>query len=112
MSGEVTTKGIIGKSVDGINVSATADTNISGFELETTLEEGWITIEVTPTLAGVFSVMRKVGATTVKKKMNSGVNLEPGCTYLWTVSAKRGETYNFQYSATDTILDLYVREVA
>ena len=109
---EVTTIGIIGKSLSDINVSATADTNISGFEFTTTLENSWITIEVTPTLAGVFSVMRTVGTTTVKKKMNSGVALEAGGTYLWSIGAKRGETYNFQYSETDTLLDLYVREVA
>ena len=112
MSGEVVTKGIIGETVDDVNVSVTANTNISGFTFTTTLENGWIVIEVTPTSAAIFSVMRTVGTTTVKQKMNSGIALEAGGSYIWTISSKRGETYNFQYSENDTLLNLYIREVA
>ena len=111
MSGEVITKGIIGETYEGVNVSATANTNIAAAVTTPTLEQGWITIEITPTLSGIFSVMRTKGTTTVKQKMNQGVALQPGASYSFSVESRRGETYNFQYSVTDTILALYITEV-
>ena len=111
MSGEVVTKGIIGETYEGVNVSATANTNIAAAVISPTLEYGRLTIEFTPTKTGAFSVMRTKGTTTVKQIMNSGTDLVAGASYTFTIESRRGETYNFQYSVTDTILAFYITEV-
>ena len=68
-------------------------------------------IYVCMSIAGILSVTRTVGATTVNETLNSGNALIAGAAYMFSIAAKAGEAINLQYSTTSgTIYKLQIDE--
>lgn len=69
-------------------------------DISATRDPGVFRIYACISVAGVLSIARTVGATTVTEALNSGAALVAGAGYMFTVPVKAGEAYNFTYSAT------------
>jgi hypothetical protein len=62
--------------------------------------------------AGVLSVRRTQGATTVSEQLNGGASLIANASYIFDVMVATGQTINFQYSAIGTVLSCIVIETS
>jgi hypothetical protein len=61
--------------------------------------------------AGVLSVRRTYGGTTVTEKLNAGADLSADCAYSFDVSVLEDQTINLRYSVLATASTLIVCEV-
>jgi len=62
-------------------------------------------------VAGVLSVVKKVGDVEVEMQLNGGSTLSANCLYAFDVVVAEGEEINFRYSVDATALDVKVLEI-
>jgi hypothetical protein len=62
--------------------------------------------------AGVLSLVRTKGGTTITEQLNSGVSLNANCLYIFDFLVEPGESINLQYSVNATAKELKVVETA
>jgi len=99
------------KRFSEFNTSETADTDIMSSDISTEITPSYLRIYAVFDTAGVLSLMRTSGGTTVKEKLNSGNSLSADCAYVFDVITDKDETYNLQYSVNATALKLIVLEI-
>jgi hypothetical protein len=92
------------------NVSITGGTNILASDISPDAAPSLFRIFVAVDTAGVFSVRISRGAVTVDVTLNSGGNLVAGAAYMFDVLVHSGDSVNFQYSVSGTLLVLRVEE--
>ncbi len=99
------------KRFSEFNTSETADTDILSSDISPYTVPSYLRIYAVFDTAGVLSLMRTNGGTTVKEKLNSGNSLSADCAYVFDVVMDTGETYNLQYSVNATALKLILLEI-
>ena len=108
---EVTTRQIIRNIYNTQELECTADTAMLPTAVTTAMTDSYLEIQITPTLSSTLTVTRLIDSTTTESLLNSGNALVAGAAYQFTIRAKRGETYDLKYGATDTIKELYLTEL-
>ena len=90
------------------NLAVTANTNIlpDAFSHQ---YPGVIEIYAVFAGAGILSIKRTLGATTVTEKLNTNTNLTADTAYYFNIPYDTGETINLQYSLTTTCLKLNIK---
>jgi len=94
------------------NDAVTADTDIFGSNLTPTNSPTTFRIYVCFDAAGVLTVRRTSGGTTVSEQLNSGTTLTANAAYIFDVPVESGESINLQYSVNATALKIMVLEVS
>jgi len=94
------------------NTSVTAGTNIFASDLEPTDTPTIFRIYACFDTAGVLTVRRTSGGTTVSEQLNSGNNLTANASYMFDIIVDSGETINLQYSVNATCLKLSIVEIS
>lgn len=93
------------------NEAVSADTDIFSTVLSPTYPTTVFRVYACFDAAGVLSVRRTYGGTTVSEKLNAGADLSADCAYAFDVSVLEDQTINLRYSAAATALVLNVSEV-
>jgi hypothetical protein len=112
--GIVSVTGVTGASLKGkiINTSIAANTNFFGSNLAPSASPVIFRINVTMNTAGVLTVRRTDGATTVSEQLNGGSNLIANASYIFDTIVATGQTINLQYSTSATIVSCIVVETS
>jgi hypothetical protein len=112
--GIVSVTGVTGASLKGkiINTSIAANTNFFGSNLAPSASPVIFRINVTMNTAGVLTVRRIDGATTVSEQLNGGANLIANASYIFDILVATGQTINLQYSTSATIVSCIVVETS
>lgn len=77
-----------------------AEANILASNLTPTLKPSYFVINITPAIGGVLRIIRSKGVLSNTEDLNSGVPLNAGCAYAFTIAVDEGEGINLCYSAT------------
>lgn len=94
------------------NTAVTGGTNIFASDISPTNTPTHFRIYACFDTAGVLSVQRTVGATTISENLNEGANLTANSPYLFDIVVDSGETINLQYSVNATALKISVIEIS
>jgi hypothetical protein len=94
------------------NAAVSAGANIFGSDLTPTYSPATFRIYACFDAAGVLSVARMKGGTTVVEQLNAGSALNANAAYMFDVLVEAGESVNLRYSVAATALCLKVVEVA
>ncbi len=92
------------------NTSVTADQDILSSDIDTAREPSRLWIHCSFSDAGVLSLTRTKGTTTVTETFWRGESLDANAAYEFAVMTDSGETYNLQYSVNATALKILVFE--
>jgi len=93
------------------NTSISANTNIFSSDLTPSYSPTLFRIYVCFNAAGVLTVRRTRGGTTVSEILNAGNNLNANCAYMFDVIVESGDSINLQYSVAATAICIRVVEV-
>jgi hypothetical protein len=93
------------------NTAVSAATNILATALSPTNTPTRFRIYAAFSAAGILSVERTSGSTTVAEQLNSGNALTANASYLFDIVVESSQTINLQYSVAATALELSVDEI-
>jgi len=93
------------------NTPITADTDIFGVDLEPSSSATTFRIYACLNTAGVLTVRRTRGDTTVSEDLNAGTNLVANSAYMFEILVEELETINLQYSVNATVISLKLFEI-
>lgn len=93
------------------NTAINANTNIFSMNLVPTYSPTTFRIYACFSVAGVLTIRRTSGTTTISEQLNAGVALAANASYMFDFLVESGETINIQYSINATLLTLKVVEV-
>ena len=93
------------------NVSITANNDILSSDITPYTVPSYLRIYATFDTAGVLTLRRTNGGTTISENLNSGNSLVANAAYVFDVITDDEETYNLQYSVNATLLKLIVLEI-
>ena len=93
------------------NTTIVASNDIFSSDLEPTNSPTAFRIYVAFNAAGVLTVRRTSGTTTVSEQLNGGGNLAANAAYVFDIVVEIGDSINLQYSVGGTCIALKVLEV-
>jgi hypothetical protein len=93
------------------NASVSANTNIFASALTPTYSPTLFRIYCAFNAAGILSVTRTRGTTTVTEQLNSGASLNANAAYVFDVVVESGDRINLQYIVSATALVIKVVEI-
>lgn len=93
------------------NQQVTANTDILPSYVEPNYSPTVFRIYACFNQSGILSVVRQFNNTTVNEILNSGINLNANCSYIFDIIVEDGESINLKYSVNATALCLKIVEV-
>ncbi|MCW3989134.1 MAG: hypothetical protein NWE88_03560 [Candidatus Bathyarchaeota archaeon] len=93
------------------NTAITANTDIFSADLEPSSSATTFRIYACMNTAGVLTVRRTRGGTTVSEDLNAGANLVANSAYMFEILVEELETINLQYDVNATVISLKVFEL-
>jgi len=93
------------------NTSIAANTNIFSSDLTPSYSPTLFRIYACFNAAGVLTVRRTRGGTTVSEILNAGSSLNANCAYMFDIIVESGDSINLQYSVAATAVCVKVVEV-
>ena len=103
--------GLVKATQHSVAVTAATDILSSTIQLAYGREVGVFRVSVSFDGAGAFSARVTKSATTVGVDLNGGTNLTANALYTFDLPVHTGDTVNFRYSATATMLLMRVQEL-
>ena len=103
---------ILGNKKGGVfNTSVSAGTNIFSSDLTPSASVSIFRIYAAFDTAGVLSVVRSDGTSTVVENLNEGASLAANAAYIFDIIVESGYSINLRYSVDATCLYLIVIEI-
>ena len=93
------------------NTSVTANNDIFSSDITPVTVPSYLRIYAAFDTAGVLTLQRTSGGTTVSENLNAGNSLVANAAYVFDIITDEGETYNLQYSVDATALKIIVLEI-
>ncbi|GAH64415.1 unnamed protein product [marine sediment metagenome] len=93
------------------NTSITANTDIFSVDLEPSSSATTFRLYACLDTAGVLTVRRTRGGTTVSENLNAGANLVADSAYMFEILVEVLETINLQYSVNARAISLKLFEI-